>query len=110
MMQASCLTVCQGPMGCKSLMACSALEMLDMHADLVFYLPSGKQGATSTGLVQGTNLMQKELFNLRHSSLGVTIERAFAALKNRFKVLDQKPFHTFDTQVKLVLACCILHN
>jgi hypothetical protein len=25
-------------------------------------------------------------------------------LKNRFKVLDQKPFHMFDTQVKLVLA------
>ncbi|XP_071674302.1 uncharacterized protein [Lolium perenne] len=43
-------------------------------------------------------------------SLIVTIERAFAALKNRFKVIDQKPFHTFDTQVNLVLACCILHN
>jgi hypothetical protein len=51
-----------------------------------------------------------ELFNLRHSSLKVTIERAFAALKNRFKILDQKPFHTFPTQVKLVLACFILHN
>ncbi|KAK1695571.1 hypothetical protein QYE76_012268 [Lolium multiflorum] len=34
----------------------------------------------------------------RHSSLRVTIERAFAALKNMFKVLDQKQFHTFDTQ------------
>ena len=52
----------------------------------------------------------KELFNLHHSSLRVTIERAFAALKNRFKILDQKPFHPFETQVKLVLACCILHN
>jgi hypothetical protein len=52
----------------------------------------------------------EELFNLRHSSPRVTIERAFAALKNRFKILDQKPFHTFPTQVKLVLACCILHN
>ncbi|XP_051202505.1 protein ALP1-like [Lolium perenne] len=55
-------------------------------------------------------LNARELFNVRHSSLRVTIERAFAALKNRFKVLDQKPFHTFDNQVKLVLACCILHN
>ncbi|XP_051196795.1 protein ALP1-like [Lolium perenne] len=52
----------------------------------------------------------KELFNPRHSRLRVTIERAFAALKNMFKVIDHKPFHTFDTQVKLVLACCILHN
>jgi hypothetical protein len=51
-----------------------------------------------------------ELFNIRHSSLRVTIERAFAALKNRFKILDQKPFHTFPNQVKLVLACYILHN
>jgi hypothetical protein len=52
----------------------------------------------------------RELFNLRHSSLRVTVERAFAALKNRFRIFDNKPFHPFKTQVKLVLACCILHN
>jgi hypothetical protein len=52
----------------------------------------------------------KELFNLRHSSLRVTVERAFGALKNRFKILDNKPFDTYKTQVKLVLACYILHN
>jgi hypothetical protein len=38
----------------------------------------------------------KELFNLTHSSLKVTVERAFASLKNIFKILDQKPFHTFS--------------
>jgi hypothetical protein len=52
----------------------------------------------------------RELFNLRHSSLRVTVERAFGALKNRFRILDNKPFHPYKTQVKLVLACCILHN
>ncbi|WVZ96112.1 hypothetical protein U9M48_041791, partial [Paspalum notatum var. saurae] len=52
----------------------------------------------------------RELFNLRHSSLRVTVERAFGALKNRFRILDNKPFHPFKTQVKLVLTCCILHN
>jgi hypothetical protein len=53
----------------------------------------------------------KELFNLRHSSLRVTIERAFGALKNRFRIIDtNKPFHPLRSQVKLVLACCILHN
>ncbi|XP_062227767.1 protein ANTAGONIST OF LIKE HETEROCHROMATIN PROTEIN 1-like [Phragmites australis] len=52
----------------------------------------------------------RELFNLRHSSLRVTVERAFGALKNRFKILYNKPFHPYKTQVKLVLACCILHN
>jgi hypothetical protein len=40
----------------------------------------------------------------------VTIERAFTALKNMFKIPDHKPFYHFSTQVKLVVACCILHN
>jgi hypothetical protein len=53
---------------------------------------------------------KKELFNLRHSSLRVTVERAFGALKNRFRILDNKPFHPYKTQVKLLLACCIIHN
>jgi hypothetical protein len=52
----------------------------------------------------------RELFNLRHSSLRVTVERAFGALKNRFRIMDNKPFHPYKTQVKIVLACCILHN
>ena len=52
----------------------------------------------------------RELFNLRHSSLRVTVERAFGALKNRFRIIDNKPFHPFKTQVKSVLACCIIHN
>ncbi|WVZ62915.1 hypothetical protein U9M48_012606, partial [Paspalum notatum var. saurae] len=52
----------------------------------------------------------RELFNLRHSAVRVTVERAFGALKNRFKILYNKPFHPYPTQVKLVLACCILHN
>jgi hypothetical protein len=40
----------------------------------------------------------------------VIVERVFGALKGRFRILDNKPFHTYKTQVKLVLACCILHN
>ena len=52
----------------------------------------------------------RELFNLRHSSLRVTVERDFGALKNMFRILDNKPFHPYKAQVKLVLACCILHN
>ena len=55
-----------------------------------------------------TNSM--ELFNLRHSSLRTTIERAFGASKNCFRIIDNKPFHKYKTQVKLVQACCILHN
>jgi hypothetical protein len=42
----------------------------------------------------------RDLFNLRHSSLRVIVERAFGALKNRFRILDNKPFHPFKTHVK----------
>ncbi|XP_039145569.1 protein ALP1-like [Dioscorea cayenensis subsp. rotundata] len=52
----------------------------------------------------------KELFNLRHSMLRSRVERAFATLKNRFKILTSHPFFPFKTQVLLVLACCIIHN
>jgi hypothetical protein len=52
----------------------------------------------------------RELFNLTHSSLRVSIERAFAAFKRQFRILDNKPFHPYRTQVKLVSACSILHN
>jgi hypothetical protein len=52
----------------------------------------------------------RELFNPRHSSLRVTVERAIGALKGRFRILDNKPFHRYRTQVRLVVACAILHN
>ena len=61
----------------------------------------------------GANPVQneKELFNLRHSSLRVTVERAFGELKRRFKILDDAtPFFPFSTQVDIIVACCIIHN
>ncbi|KMT02348.1 hypothetical protein BVRB_9g205730 [Beta vulgaris subsp. vulgaris] len=50
---------------------------------------------------------ERELFNLRHSSLRMCIERAFGVLKKRFHVLDAEPFWSFETQVDVVLACCV---
>jgi hypothetical protein len=60
----------------------------------------------------GNNPVQnEELFNFRHSSLRVTVERAFGALKRRFKILDDAtPFFPCPTQVDIVVACCIIHN
>jgi hypothetical protein len=61
----------------------------------------------------GTNPVQneKELFNHRHSSLRVSVERAFGSLKRRFKILDDATlFFPFSTQVEIVVACCIIHN
>ncbi|KAH1039622.1 hypothetical protein J1N35_041365 [Gossypium stocksii] len=40
----------------------------------------------------------KELFNLHHSSLRITIERVFGILKKRFCVLDAEQFWNFQTQ------------
>ena len=40
----------------------------------------------------------------------MTIVRTFGALKNRFRIIDNKPFYRYKTQVKLVQAYCILHN
>ena len=53
---------------------------------------------------------EQELFNFRHSLLRTTIERRFGVLKKRFQVLDAEPFWSFETQVKVVLACCVVHN
>ena len=53
----------------------------------------------------------KELFNYRHSSLHNVIERTFGAWKNRFRILKQGMNHyDIDTQVKIVIACAVLHN
>ena len=53
---------------------------------------------------------KQELFNLRYSSLKTTTERGFGVLKKRFQVLDAEPFWSFETQVKVVLACYVIHN
>jgi hypothetical protein len=51
---------------------------------------------------------EKELFNLRHSSLRVTVERAFGSLKRRFKILDDvTPFPPFSTQEDIVVLFII---
>ncbi|KAG5225383.1 nuclease HARBI [Salix suchowensis] len=53
---------------------------------------------------------EKELFNFRHSSLRTVIERGFGILKSRFRSIDGKSFWSYETQVDVVLACCIIHN
>lgn len=53
----------------------------------------------------------QELFNLRHSSLRMAVERAFGVLKRRFKILRGARFgFSIRTQVFIVYACIALHN
>ncbi|XP_020258378.1 uncharacterized protein LOC109834772 [Asparagus officinalis] len=52
----------------------------------------------------------KELFNQRHSSARNTIERAFGLLKKRWAILRTASFYSIKTQIRIINACCILHN
>ncbi|KAL5709696.1 hypothetical protein ACHQM5_020354 [Ranunculus cassubicifolius] len=52
----------------------------------------------------------KELFNHRHSSLRNVIERTFGLIKKRWAVLCSVPHYNYDMQVKIVIACCVVHN
>ncbi|PKU84948.1 hypothetical protein MA16_Dca022989 [Dendrobium catenatum] len=49
----------------------------------------------------------KEFFNLRHSSLRTTIEHAFGFLKNHFTIIKSEPYFPLQTQVEIVIVCCI---
>ncbi|XP_042489669.1 putative nuclease HARBI1 [Macadamia integrifolia] len=52
----------------------------------------------------------KELFNQRHSSLRNVIERTFGVLKKRFGILCARPTYSYERQIDIVLACCMVHN
>ena len=52
----------------------------------------------------------KELFNYRHSSLCMVIERAFRVLKARFPILSCMAKYKQYSQRLVVFAYCALHN
>ncbi|XP_020249197.1 uncharacterized protein LOC109826581 [Asparagus officinalis] len=52
----------------------------------------------------------KELFNQRHSSARNTIERAVGLLKKRWAILRTASFYSVKIQIRIINACCILHN
>ncbi|KAL0010327.1 hypothetical protein SO802_005435 [Lithocarpus litseifolius] len=52
----------------------------------------------------------KELFNYRHSSLHMVIERSFGVLKARFPILSCMANYKESRQRLVVFACCALHN
>lgn len=52
----------------------------------------------------------RELFNQRHSLLRNASDRIYGALKARFPILMSAPPYPLQTQVKLVVAACAIHN
>lgn len=53
---------------------------------------------------------ERELFNLRHSLLRNATDRTFEVLKARFPILMASSPYPLQTQVKLVVVACALHN
>ncbi|CAM8937009.1 unnamed protein product [Rhodiola kirilowii] len=65
----------------------------------------------STEFVSGMHPQDaKELFNHRHAVLRSASECLFGALKSRFPILISAPPYPLQTQVRLVIAACALHN
>jgi hypothetical protein len=54
----------------------------------------------------------RDIFNHRHAKLRNIVERTFGVLKSRFPILKGKTGipYPYAKQVKIVIACCILHN
>ncbi|XP_030949419.1 uncharacterized protein LOC115973302 [Quercus lobata] len=53
---------------------------------------------------------KKELYNYRHSSLRMVIERSFGVLKARFPILNLMPNFKPIRQRYVIVVCCALHN
>ncbi|KAK6912237.1 Harbinger transposase-derived nuclease domain [Dillenia turbinata] len=52
----------------------------------------------------------KDLYNHRHASLRIVIQRCFDVLKARFPILKLAPQYAFQIQRDIVIAACVLHN
>nr|DAD23967.1 TPA_asm: hypothetical protein HUJ06_025430 [Nelumbo nucifera] len=52
----------------------------------------------------------EEYFNYVHSSLRDVIEWCFGFLKARFPILKMMPPYPIQKQIRIVFACCVLHN
>ncbi|GFQ05052.1 putative nuclease harbi1, partial [Phtheirospermum japonicum] len=52
----------------------------------------------------------KELFNLRHARAWNAIERSFGILKKHWAILRTPAFYNIETQNKMIMACCLVHN
>lgn len=52
----------------------------------------------------------EEYFNMKHCRARNVIERCFGLLKGRWKILASPSFFRIQTQVRIIIACCLLHN
>ena len=103
-----------------------------MSRDDAFAIPSGKYYLVDAGYTNGPGFLApyrstryhlnewaaqgnnpsnaKELFNLRHSTARNVIERTFGLLKMRWAILRKNSYFDLQNQIRIINACCILHN
>lgn len=53
---------------------------------------------------------REEVFNYLHSSLRNVIERSFAMLKQKWRILKHLPSYSPSKQARIIIACMALHN
>ncbi|KAK9998163.1 hypothetical protein SO802_017766 [Lithocarpus litseifolius] len=77
------------------------------------FLPPHKSARYHAQEFRGANRQPttpQELFNYRHSSLRMVIERCFGVLKARFPILTEMHSFSISKQRLIVTACCTLHK
>ena len=77
------------------------------------FLPPYKSTRYHAQGFQGANRQPttpQELFNYRHSSLRMVIERYFGVLKARFLILNEMHSFSLSRQRLIMTACYALHN
>ncbi|XP_060671814.1 uncharacterized protein LOC132803253 [Ziziphus jujuba] len=52
----------------------------------------------------------EEYFNMKHASARNVIERCFGVLKKWWAILRSPSFYPIATQIKIITACCLIHN
>lgn len=75
----------------------------------------GYNGVAQTWLVcpfrdNGNLTVQEDEFNTKISKTRVVVERAFGILKGRFRLLQMMPLRDIQFTIRVIVACCVLHN
>ena len=52
----------------------------------------------------------EEYFNMKHAFARNVIERCFRLLKMRWTILRSPSLYPIKTQIRIIIACCLLHN
>ncbi|GJT33792.1 ALP1-like protein [Tanacetum coccineum] len=52
----------------------------------------------------------QEYLNMKHSKTRNVIERSFGLLKGRWKIVASPFILLKETQIRIIMACCLLHN